>query len=83
VVAIREFRRLKQEANEVSTNPVQDSRVNLLEGENDTVQPCHTTQARSDSDFGARVSTVQFYAIEHNFISNRWGIFSILGYIFK
>jgi hypothetical protein len=38
----------------------------------DTVQPCDTTQARSDSDFGVRVSTVQFYAIEHNFKSNRW-----------
>jgi len=24
----------------------------------DTVEPCDTTQARSDSDFGVRVSTV-------------------------
>ena len=72
MVAIREFRRLKQEANEIATNLVQDSSANLLEGGNDTVQPCHTTQARLDSDFGARVSTVQFYAIEHNFKSNRW-----------
>jgi hypothetical protein len=31
---------------------------------NDMVQPCDTTQARSDSDFGVRVSTIQFYAIE-------------------
>jgi hypothetical protein len=38
VLAIREFWRLKQEANEVPTNPIQDSRVNLLEeGGNDTV----------------------------------------------
>ena len=39
---------------------------------NDTVQPCDTNQARSDSDFGVKVSSVQFYAIEHNFKSNRW-----------
>jgi hypothetical protein len=38
VLAIREFWRLKQKANEVPTNPIQDSRVNLLEeGGNDTV----------------------------------------------
>jgi hypothetical protein len=38
VLAIREFRRLKQEATEVATNSSQDSRVNLLEeGGNDTV----------------------------------------------
>jgi len=36
------------------------------------VQPCDTTQARSDSDFGIRVSNVQFYAIKHNFKSNHW-----------
>jgi hypothetical protein len=36
------------------------------------VQPCDTLQARSDSDFGVKYSTVQFYAIEHNFKSNRW-----------
>jgi hypothetical protein len=35
------------------------------------VHPCDTTQARSDSDFGVKFSTVQFYAIEHNFKSNR------------
>jgi len=36
------------------------------------VQPCDTTQPRSYSDFGVRVSTVQFYTIEHNFKSNYW-----------
>jgi len=36
----------------------------------DAVQPCDTTQARSDLDFGVNVSIVQFYAIEHNFNSN-------------
>ena len=52
VLVIREFQRLKQEANEVTTNPIQDLRVNLLEeGGNDTVQPCDMTQARSDSNF--------------------------------
>ena len=72
VLAIREFRRLKQEANTVTTDPIQDLRANLLEeGGNDTVQPCDTNQARSDSDFGVKVSTVQLYAIEHNFKSNR------------
>ena len=73
MLAIREFRRLKQEANTVTTGPIQDLRANLLEeGGNDTVQPCDTNQARSDSDFGVKVSTVQLYAIEHNFKSNRW-----------
>jgi len=38
----------------------------------DTVEPCDTTQARSDSDFGVRVSTVWFYTIKHNFKSNCW-----------
>jgi hypothetical protein len=38
VLAIREFRRLKQEANKVATNPIQDLRANLLEeGGNDIV----------------------------------------------
>jgi hypothetical protein len=36
------------------------------------IQPCDTTQARSDSDFGIKFSTVQFYAIEHNSKSNYW-----------
>jgi hypothetical protein len=72
MLAIMEFWRLKQEANEVATNRIQDSRVNLLkEGGNDTVQPCGTTQARSDSDFGVKFSTIQFYAIEYNSKSNR------------
>ena len=62
VLAIREFRRLKQEATEVTTNSIQDLRVNLLEeGGNDTVQPCDTTQVRSDSDFGLNSATVQGY----------------------
>ena len=40
-----------QEATKVAINPIQDSRANLLEeGGNDTVQPCDTTQVRSDSD---------------------------------
>jgi hypothetical protein len=30
------------------------------------------TQERSDSDFGIKVYTVQVYAIEQNFKSNRW-----------
>jgi hypothetical protein len=46
---------------------------NLLEwGGNDTVQPSDTTQARSNSDFGLKVYTIQFYAIEYNFKSNCW-----------
>jgi hypothetical protein len=45
----KEFRRLKKEANQVATNSIQDWRVNLLKEEgNDTVQPCDTTQARSE-----------------------------------
>ena len=36
------------------------------------VQPCDTTQARSDLDFAVKVLTVQFYAIQHNSKSNRW-----------
>ena len=36
-----------QEATEVATNPIQDSRVTLLEeGGKDTVQPCDTTQGQ-------------------------------------
>jgi hypothetical protein len=47
--------------------------VNLLEeGGNDTIQPCDTTQARLDLDFGIKVSTVQFYVIDYNSKSNRW-----------
>jgi hypothetical protein len=36
------------------------------------VQPCAIIQARSDSDFGVKCSTVQFYVIEHNSKSNCW-----------
>jgi len=62
-----------QEVNEVPTNPIQDSRANLLEeGGNDTVQPCDTTQEGLDLNFGVKLFTVQFYAIEHNSKSNRW-----------
>jgi len=38
----------------------------------DMVKSCDTNQARLCSDFGVKVSTVQFYVIEHNFKSNRW-----------
>jgi hypothetical protein len=73
VLAIREFRRLKQEALEVATNPIQDSRANLLEeGGNDTVQPCDTTQIRLDSDFGVKSTTVQAYGNSYNSQSDRW-----------
>jgi hypothetical protein len=47
------------EANGVTTNFIQYSRVNLRkEGGNYTVQLCDTTQARSDSDFGVKCSTI-------------------------
>jgi hypothetical protein len=73
VLAIREFRRIKQEATEVATNSIQDSRANLLkEGGNDTVQPCDTTQVRSDSDFGVESTTVQVYGNYYNSQSDRW-----------
>lgn len=73
VLAIRGFRRLKQEATEVTINAIQDSRANLLEeGGNDTVQPCDTTRARSDSDFGVKSTTVQVYGNSHNSQSDRW-----------
>jgi len=73
MLAIREFWRPKQKANKVATNPIQDSRANLLEeGGNDMVQLCDTTQARSNLDFRVKFSTVQIYAIEHNSKSNRW-----------
>ena len=73
VLAIREFRRLKQEATEVTTNSIQDLRVNLLEeGGNDTVQPCDTTQVRSDSDFGLNSATVQVYINSYNSQSDHW-----------
>ena len=73
VLAIRGFRRLKQEATEVTIDVIQDSRANLLEeGGNDTVQPCDTTQVRSDSDFGVKSATVQVYGNNRNSQSDRW-----------
>jgi hypothetical protein len=73
VLAIREFRRIKQEATEVATNPIQDSRANLLEeGGNDMVQPCDTIPVRSDSDFGVKSTTVQVYGNYYNSQSDRW-----------
>ena len=72
VLAIRGFRRLKQEATEVYIDPIQDSRVNLLEeGWNDMVQPCDTTQVRSDSDFDVKSATVQVYGNNHKSQSDR------------
>ncbi|KAL3566427.1 hypothetical protein D5086_031842 [Populus alba] len=62
VVIIQKYVRkwLKQEATEVTINAIQDLRANLLEeGGNDTVQPCDTTQVRSDSDFGVKNAIVQ------------------------
>ena len=38
----------------------------------DTVQPCDTTQVRSDSDFGAKTATVQVYGNNHKSQSDRW-----------
>jgi hypothetical protein len=73
VLAIREFLRLKQEATEVTTNSIQDSRANLLEeGGNDTIQPCNTTQVRSDLDFGVKCATIHVYSKSHNSQSDRW-----------
>jgi hypothetical protein len=73
VLGIREFQRLKQEATEVATNPIQDSRANLLEeGGNDMVKPCDTTQLRSDSDFGVKSATIQVYGNNYNSQSDRW-----------
>ena len=39
---------------------------------NDAVQPCDTTQVRSDSDFGIKNTTVQVYGNNHNSRSDRW-----------
>jgi hypothetical protein len=73
VLAIREFWRLKQEATKFTTNPIQDSRANLLEeGGNDTVQHCDTTQVRLDLDFSVKSATVQVYSNSHNSQSDRW-----------
>ena len=73
VLAIRGFRRLKQEATEVTINAIQDSRANFLgEGGSDTVQPYDMTQVGSDSDFGVKSATVQVYGNNHNSQSGRW-----------
>jgi len=44
----------------------------LLNTWHDTVQPCDTTQPRSDLDFSLKFSTFQFYIMEHSSKSNRW-----------
>jgi len=54
VLAIREFRRLKQEIIQVATNHIQDSRVNLLEEGGLIWFGCNTAQTRSDSNFGVK-----------------------------
>ena len=55
-----------QEATKVAINPIQDSRANLLEeGGNDTVQPCDTTQVRSDSDFSVKRRYMNFVIYFH------------------
>jgi hypothetical protein len=36
------------------------------------VQPCDTTQVRSDSDFGVKCTTVHGYGNNHNSQSDRW-----------
>ena len=52
---------------ELSIKPVGDSRMNYLEERgNDMIQ------ARSNSDCGIKIPTVQFYTIEHNSKSHRW-----------
>jgi len=38
----------------------------------DMVQPCDTTQTRSDSDFCVKCETVQVYNNSHNSQSNHW-----------
>jgi hypothetical protein len=59
--ARKELQRLQQEAKEFSIKLVSDSRMNHLEERgNDTIQ------GMSDSDFVVKVSTIQFYAFEHN-----------------
>ena len=39
---------------------------------NDAVQPCDTTQVRSDSDFGIKNTVVQVYGNNNNSRSDRW-----------
>ena len=50
----------------------QDIRSTQINSSYDTVQPCDTTQARSNLNFGVKFYTVQFYAIKYNSKSNRW-----------
>jgi hypothetical protein len=69
VLAIRDFRRLKQEANEVTNNPIQDLKENLLKEERNLVD---TIQAKLDLDFDIKVFTIHFHAIEYNSKSNHW-----------
>ena len=38
----------------------------------DTVQPCDTTQVRSDSDFGVKSATIQVYGNSHKSQSDHW-----------
>jgi len=38
----------------------------------DTVQPCDTTQVRSNLDFGVKSATVHVYGNSHNSQSDRW-----------
>jgi hypothetical protein len=44
----------------------------LGNSQNDMVQPCDTTQVRSDSDFGVKSATVQVYENNYNSQSERW-----------
>ena len=38
----------------------------------DTVQPCDTTQVRSDSDFGIKNAIVQVHGNSHNYRFDHW-----------
>ena len=38
----------------------------------DTVQPCDTTQVRSDSDFGIKNATIQVHGKSYNSRSDHW-----------
>jgi len=48
------------------------NRKYLPYNQGDTVQPCDTTQVRSDSDFGVKRATVQVYENSYNSQSDRW-----------
>jgi len=43
-----------------------------METPTNTVQPCYTTQVRSDSDFGEKSTTVQVYGNNYNSQSDYW-----------